>query len=373
MLSPLLPFGGAKRAVGLDIGTTLIKVVEITKAKGAVEIARAGVHPTPEGAVADGSVLDPPKVAAAVKEAMRAGGIRSNEVYAAIAGDDVVVRHALFPRMPREELAQAVKWDAGAYIPYPAKDASVDFQIVSSPEAQSDKIEVMIVAAPKKLVQSHVETMQLAGVYPVALDIQPITLDRVFRDGRAETSGFYADIGGGTTDLAYSDDGVLRFTRIVPIGGNDFTAAVAEATGRGVGWAETAKRRSRVPVPSPTAVAGGAFVEDAASEDGAVEQALGGVAARLALELRRSLDYCDAQARARRGAGAPIGSVILTGGGARLAGLAEFLESNLGVTVGLGDPLKNARPAKGTRVGEVLSAHGPSLSVAIGLALRGVE
>ncbi|MDI7246021.1 MAG: type IV pilus assembly protein PilM [Bacillota bacterium] len=373
MLSPLLPFGGAKRAVGLDIGTTLIKVVEITKTKGAVEITRAGVHPTPEGAVAEGSVLDPPKVAAAVKEAMRAGGIRSNEVYAAIAGDDVVVRHALFPRMPGEELAQAVKWDAGAYIPYPAKDASIDFQIVSSPEAQSDKIEVMIVAAPKKLVQSHVETMQLAGVYPVALDIQPITLDRVFRDGRAETSGFYADIGGGTTDLAYSDDGVLRFTRIVPIGGNDFTAAVAEATGRGVGWAETAKRRSRVPVPSPTAVAGGAFVEDAASEDGAVEQALGGVAARLALELRRSLDYCDAQARTRRGADAPIASVILTGGGARLAGLAEFLESDLGVAVRLGDPLKNARPAKGTRVGEVLSAHGPSLSVAIGLALRGVE
>ncbi|MDI6637542.1 MAG: type IV pilus assembly protein PilM [Bacillota bacterium] len=372
-LSPLLPFAGAKRAVGLDIGTTLIKVVEITKTKGVVEIARAGVHPTPEGTVADGSVLDPPKVAAAVKEAVRAGGIRSNEVYAAIAGDDVVVRHALFPRMPREELAQAVKWDAGAYIPYPAKDASIDFQIIGSPAGSPDKIEVMIVAAPKKLVQSHVETMQLAGLYPLALDIQPITLDRVFRDGNAETSGFYADIGGGTTDLAYSEDGVLRFTRIVPIGGNDFTTAAAEATGRGVGWAETAKRRSRVPVPSSTAVAGGTSVDNAASEDGAVEHALATVAARLALELRRSLDYCNAQVVTRRGVDAPIASVILTGGGSRLAGLAEFLENSIGVRVSHGDPLKNVSLAKGSRLADVLAAHGPSLSVAIGLALRGVE
>ncbi len=348
-------------------------MVEITKTKGAVEITRAGVHPTPEGGVAEGSVLDPPKVAAAVKEAMRAAGIRSNEVYAAIAGDDVVVRHALFPRMPREELAQAVKWDAGAYIPYPAKDASIDFQIVSSPAEPSEKIEVMIVAAPKKLVQSHMETMQLAGLYPLALDIQPITLDRVFRDGNTETLGFYADIGGGTTDLAYSEGGVLRFTRIVPVGGNDFTTAVAEATGRGTGWAETAKRRSRVPFPPISTAAGDVLGSAATSEDGAVEQALAGVAGRLALEMRRSLDYCNAQARTRRGADAPIVSIILTGGGSRLSGLAEFLENSLGIAVRSGDPLRNASPARGARLAEVLDAHGPSLSVAIGLALRGVE
>ncbi|MGE5593214.1 MAG: type IV pilus assembly protein PilM [Betaproteobacteria bacterium] len=364
--------------MGLDIGTTLIKVVEITKTKGAVEITRAGVHPTPEGTVSEGSVLDPPRVADAVREAMRAAGIRSNEVYAAIAGDDVVVRHALFPRMPREELAQAVKWDAGAYIPYPARDASIDYDIIGPPPDSPDKLEVMIVAAPKKLVQSHVEAMQLAGLYPLALDIQPITLDRIFRDDGAETSGFYADIGGGTTDLAYSDGGVLRFTRIVPLGGNDFTAAVAEATGRAFDWAEAAKRSSQVALPAPTQAAVNAQSDaggpdEAHDHDAVIPKALAGVAARLALELRRSLDYCNAQARTRRGAGAPIGSIVLTGGGSRLAGLDKFLENSVGVRVIHGDPLRNVAPTNRPGLGDVLAVHGPSLSVAIGLALRGVE
>jgi len=380
-LSPLLPLGGAKRAVGLDIGTTLIKVVEVTKTKSAVEITRAGVHPTPGGTVAEGSVLDPPKVADAVREAMRAAGIRSNEVYAAVAGDDVVVRHALFPRMPREELAQAVKWDAGAYIPYPARDASIDYDVIGPAPDSPDKLEVMIVAAPKKLVQSHVETMQLAGLYPLALDIQPITLNRIFRNHGVETSGFYADIGGGTTDLAYSDGGVLRFTRIVPLGGNDFTTAVAEATGRTFDWAETAKRGSRVALPAPARAAADAVDahSDAGGHDGAhghdavISRALADVAARLALELRRSLDYCNAQARTRRGAATAVDSIVLTGGGSRLAGLDEFLEVSVGVRVVHGDPLKNVTPAKRPGLADVLAVHGPSLSVAIGLALRGVE
>lgn len=363
-----------KRAVGLDIGTTLIKVVEITRTRDTAEITRAGVHPTPEGAVAEGSVLDPPKVAAAVKEAVRAAGIRFNEVYAAVAGEDVVVRHALFPRMTPEELAQAVKWDAGAYIPYPAKDASIDYEVIGSPADSPDKVEVMIVAAPKKLVQSHVETMQLAGMYPLALDIQPITLDRIFRDGGKEAAGFYADIGGGTTDLAYSEGGVLRFTRIVPIGGNDFTAAVAKATGRAIDWAELAKRRCRVPALAPGLAPGDgdASSEAADSQESLVPRALAGVASRLALELRRSLDYCNAQSRTRRGDDAPIASLILTGGGSRLSGLSEFLESSVGVRAILGDPLRNVSLGRGPRLQEVFAAHGPSLSVAIGLALRGV-
>ncbi|MCR4401753.1 MAG: type IV pilus assembly protein PilM [Firmicutes bacterium] len=373
----MLRFCGAKRAVGLDIGTTLIKVVEISKTKRATEIVRAGIHPTPEGAVADGSVLDPPNVAFAVKEAMRAAGIRATEVYAAIAGDDVVVRHVTFPRMPKEELAQAVKWEAGAYIPYAAKDASIDYQVVGPVPHFPDKLEVMIVAAPKKLVESHVRTLQLAGLYPLALDIQPVTLDRIFRGASSGGSGFYADIGGGTTDLAYTEHGVLRFTRIVGIGGNDFTAAVAEATGRSSSWAESAKREHRVSKsPGPPGVgvspAPGDGVQGDAESD-VVGRALARVAARLALEIRRSIDYCEAQARTRLGEDARITSVILTGGGSKLAGLGEFLEKSVSVRIISGDPLRNPSPARAPRLSDVLAEHGPSLSVAIGLALRGVE
>lgn len=372
LLSPLLPFAGAKRATGLDIGTTFIKAVELRKTGNKVEITCVGVHPTPEGTIINGSVLDPARAASAVKEALREGGIRSREVYAAIAGDDVVVRHVVFPRMPKEELAQAVKWDAGSYIPYPTKDASIDFQLVGPATESGDKVEVMIVAAPKKLVGSHLETMELAGVYPVALDIQPITLDRVFGRGESGGAGFYADIGGGTTDIAYSEDGVLRFTRMVGIGGNDFTAAVAEATGGDASWAEMAKRKASLSRPVADTF-GGEQGEKVSPSDVQIGRALSQVASELALEIRRSIDYCNAQARARRDGDSPITCVTLTGGGSRLAGLPEFLQDSLGIAVRLGDPMRNVVLAPGSRLAEVISTYGPSLSVAIGLALRGVE
>ncbi len=329
-----------------------------------MEITRAGIHPTPEGSVFDGSVLDPPRVAAAVQEVLRVAGIRDREVYAAIAGDDVVVRHTVFPKMPEDELLEAVKWDSGSHIPYSANEASIDFQVVGPATESGDKIEVMIVAAPKKLVSSHLETMRLAGLYPLALDIQPITLDRVFRTAGARGPGFYADIGGGTTDLAYSDGGVLRFTRIVGMGGNDFTAAVAEATGSDTSWAETAKRRVGL---------GGTEGSDGSADASRIRGALEQVARQLALEIRRSIDYCNAQARTRRDGSEAISGITLTGGGSSLAGLPEFLGATLGMPARLGDPMRNVALARNARLEEVVGMYGPSLSVAIGLALRGVE
>lgn len=345
--------------------------MELVKAKGLVEIVRVGVHPTPEGTILNGAVLDPPRVASAVKETLRAGGIRSREAYAAIAGDDVVVRHASFPRMPNEELAEAVRWDAGTYIPYPANEASIDFQVVGPATESGDKTEVMIVAAPRKLVASHLETMELAGIRPLALDIQPITLDRVFGGSDPTGAGFYADIGGGTTDIAYSEQGVLRFTRIVGIGGNDFTVAIAEATGGDASWAETIKRKATLARRAAGRVDEGGNPEAPPGDD-QTQVALSRVASDLALEIRRSVDYCNAQARARRGGG-PIGCVILTGGGSRLAGLAEFLQDELAMPVKPGDPLANVSLGPGPELAEAINAYGPSLSVAVGLGLRGVE
>ena len=214
------------------------------KSGSKVEITNFEVYPTPQGVISNGRVMDPPKAAHAVKEALRAGGIRGKDVCAAVAGAEVIVRHVYFPRMPRDELAQAVKWEAGAYIPYPVEEANIDFDLVGTAPASTDKLEVMIVAAPKSLVRSHVETMELAEVRPLFLDIQPIAICRVFCDGESKDAEFFVDIGGGTTDLVYSDKGVLRFTRIVNIGGNTLTEAIARATQQDFTRAEELKRKA---------------------------------------------------------------------------------------------------------------------------------
>lgn len=363
----MFSLGRFRRIIGLDIGTCFIKAVEARKAGGKLEITNFGVFPTPQGVISNGRVMDPPKVANAVKEALNAGGIKGREVCAAVSGGEVIVRHVFFPRMPREELAQAVKWEAGAYVPYPVEEASIDFDVIGAAHDSPDKIEVMIVAAPKGLVASHVETMELAGVRPLFLDIQPITICRVFCDDKSKDAQFFVDIGGGTTDLVYSEQGVLRFTRIVNIGGNTFTEAIARATKLDFARAEELKRKVSL------------LGTDGAQGDGDIHQdmetgeALGEVAQRLAVEVRRSIDYCNAQARVRNGGHSLIESVVLTGGGSSLNGLREYLEASLGLEVTVGDPLVNVTFSGNSHLAEDLAGYGTSLAVAVGLAYRGVD
>jgi type IV pilus assembly protein PilM len=309
--------------------------------------------------------MNPPEVALAVKEALNTGGIRGKEVCAAVSGGEVIVRHVFCPKMPREELAQAVKWEAKAYVPYPVEEASIDFDVVGRGHDSPDRLEVMIVAAPKSLVASHVETMEIAGVKPLFLDIQPASICRVFGGGEVEDSQFFVDIGGGTTDLVYSEQGVLRFTRIVNIGGNAFTEAIAYAKGQGLIEAEDLKRKvSLLDVGK---------AEDCGCLDPEGMEVLRDVARRLALEVRRSIDYCDAQGRVRNRGHSPIERVILTGGGSNLAGLREYLEASIGLEVVIGDPLSNVTFNENLHLADKLVTYGTSLAVAIGLAHRGVD
>jgi type IV pilus assembly protein PilM len=361
----MLSLGRFRRIIGLDIGTCLIKAVEARKAGGRLEITNFGVCPTPQGVISNGRVMNPPEAANAVKEALNAGGVRGREVCAAVSGGEVIVRHVFFPRMPREELAQAVKWEAGAYIPYPVDEASIDFDVIGAAHDSPDKVEVMIVAAPNSLVESHVRTMELAGVRPLFLDIQPIAICRVFCDGKSEEAQFFVDIGGGTTDLVYSEQGVLRFTRIVNIGGNTLTEAIARTGGYDFVRAEELKRRASLRERDEG--------RDDTCLDSESMEALREVVRRLATEVRRSVDYCNAQARVRNGGHSPITRVVLTGGGSNLDGLGEYLEANLGLEVIIGDPLVNVTFSGNSHLADDLDTYGTSLAVAVGLLHRGVD
>jgi len=207
--------------------------------------------------------------------------------------------------------------------------------------------------------------MELAGVRPLFLDIQPIAICRVFCDGKSEEAQFFVDIGGGTTDLVYSEQGVLRFTRIVNIGGNTLTEAIARTGGYDFVRAEELKRRASLRERDEG--------RDDTCLDSESMEALREVVRRLATEVRRSVDYCNAQARVRNGGHSPITRVVLTGGGSNLDGLGEYLEANLGLEVIIGDPLVNVTFSGNSHLADDLDTYGTSLAVAVGLLHRGVD
>ena len=365
----------AKSMVGLDIGTSRVKLVELTAKGASVELTRAAVELTPVDVIRDGKVVQPEQVAVVIKKALAAGHFRPGEVVAAIAGQGVVVRHVQFPKMPEEELREALKWEGQKYIPFPMEEAVVDFEVIhgiADPEAAN--MEVMLVAAQRSIVDSHLAAIELAGLSVVAVDVQPFT---VLRALRYEPSGVqspcsmsngvvaYVDIGAGTTDIVIAEGEILRFTRIVPVGGYSFTRAIADGLSVGFEEAEQIKI-SEARVYQDQSQLG---MLDARSR--AIADAVLDTAREIGTEVRRSLDYHDLQLQGRRD-DAAVSRVVLAGGGSVLDGLDQYLQGELGLPTTMCDPLRNIAINPKVAAKLDLDKLGPMLAVGVGLALREV-
>ena len=360
-----------KSLVGLDIGTSRVKMVELAAKRGSVELVRAAVELTPVDAIRDGKVVRPDLVAGTIRKAMAAGRFRPGEVVAAIAGQGVVVRHAKFPRMPEDELKQAMKWEAQKYIPFPVEKAVMDYSVMRR-DSEDQSMDVMIVASPNDLIESHLQAIELAGLTPTAIDVQPFTVLRALKyqpQGSQEPpcvvdgTVAYIYIGAGTTDIVIARDDDLRFTRIVPVGGATFTRAIAERLGISFEEAERVKiERGRVCADG---------IDSLDGDDRAMAQAIMEVVQAMVEDVRRSIDYHDLQLNAP-GDGLEVKQVILAGGGSVLDGLDRYVGDELGLPTKMCNPLRNVAvsPRVASRID--IKKMGPMLAVGIGLALREV-
>ena len=365
----------AKSMVGLDIGTSRVKLVELTAKGASIELTRAAVELTPVDVIRDGKVVRPEQVAAVIKKALAAGHFRPGEVVAAIAGQGVVVRHVQFPKMPEEELREALKWEGQKYIPFPMEEAVVDFEVihgVADPEAAN--MEVMLVAAQRSIVDSHLAAIELAGLRVVAVDVQPFTVLRALRyeppgAGRPPAAGngivAYVDIGAGTTDIVIADGEIIRFTRIVPVGGYSFTRAIAD--GLGVGFEEA----ERIKIDEARVYPDHSQLDALDARRRVIADAVLDTARAIGTEVRRSLDYHDLQLQGRRD-DAAVSRVVLAGGGSVLDGLDKYLQGELGLPTTMCDPLRNIAINPKVAAKLDLDKLGPMLAVGIGLALREV-
>ncbi|MGQ9779588.1 MAG: type IV pilus assembly protein PilM [Bacillota bacterium] len=356
----------ARSCVGLDIGTSAIKVVELTRKGDKCLLTRVGVTSLPMGAIEGGMVRDIATVAQILARLLKETRIKTKRVMAAVAGQAVIVRSLKFPSMPRHELAQAVRFEAERYIPFPAEEAAMDFDVTGE-NPETNEIEVMLVAAQRGVVESHVQTLRAVGLQPIIVDVQPFALVRSLHmylmDSLAMGSPMnvaFLDIGAGTTDLVIFRDEVLRFTRIIPIGGNYFTRAIAGRLGVSEEEAEAMKIAHGQVILEPEAGLDN-------SQDAQLSSVITAVAGELVTEIRRSFDYFRLQSRE------DISRVVATGGGIMLRNLVGYLEHELGLRIEIGDPLERLHPNSRNCAPHLLPGAGPIFSVAIGLALRGVE
>jgi type IV pilus assembly protein PilM len=349
----------AKVRIGLDIGSTAVRAVELTGGDSPA-VVRAAQAPLAPGAVENGEVRDPHAVAEGIKELWHRGKFKGRQVYVGVGNQRVVVREIALPWLPEKEMRASLGFQVQELIPMPVDEAVLDYDVIE--EFQQDDrrmLRLLLVAAQRVMVDGVVSAVMSAKLEPLGLDLVPFALVRaVGTTGQGmdlDEAGDEAvvDIGAQVTNIVVHDGGTTRFVRVLPSGGRDVTLAIARSLGVDDEVAERLKRGEDVAdadnLPAPEQV-----------HTVAIERA-----GTFVDEVRSSLEFYTAQSR-----GSAIGRLIVTGGGSRLEGLLELMRERIPVAVDPGHVFQHAR-SQLTLSDDAAAMAEPVLAVAVGLAIPG--
>lgn len=236
--------------VGLDIGSSTIKVVEVVGSKGSPSVRAVGMAPTPAGAMENNIIVDAQLLGQAVKQLMREVGIRARSSVSSVSGQGaLVVRVIEVPKMSDSELAETMKWEVERHVPFAADEVIMDFQPIERPDEPPDaqNMEVLLAVAQQDMIDRHVEMLFAAGLAPRAIDVEPLACARSLIELGPDPYGHKTvaiiNIGASNTDIGVFRDGLLAFPRTIPLAGDAFTRAIAEYFNAPQEQAEELKRQ----------------------------------------------------------------------------------------------------------------------------------
>lgn len=335
-------------SVGLDIGSKTIKIVELSQEGQSMKLIGSGIigysGNTPDKMIDDKEVAT---LANAIKKLHSEARVSSKEVAIALPEQQVFTRTIKFPLLTDQEIASAVKWEAEQYIPIPISDAVIQHQVLERRETASPPdVSVLLVAAPKSLVEKYMKVVQAAGLTVMVVETELIALVRALAP--KDKVVLIVDFGAKSTDIAIARGGNLAFSRSIATAGEAFTRAVSQALGIQYQQAEEYKRTYGLTV---------------GQLEGKVSGAIDPVFRVVADEIKKAIHYFQSEEKGE----APL-SVILSGGTAGLPQGVSLLTKLLGMEVGIGNPFEKVVVDPETM--KSISPYAPLYSIAAGLALR---
>jgi len=342
--------------IGLDIGTTRVRAAEVTvSGRGASAqptLVRFGEVALPPGAVRDGEVEDVGTVSAAIRRLWSDAKFSTRDVNIGVGNQRVVVRELDLPWMPLPQLRQSLPFQVQELLPMDTDEALLDYYPTGEVDGpQGRLLHGMLVAATRDTVRANVMAVEGAGLRPQLVDLSSFALLRaIVRGDLAGRTVAVVDVGARITQVLVAANGMPRFVRILPSGGDNVTDAVASALSIAAPDADRVKREVGVGFAVRPELAGAA-------------EAVGAVVRNLVEAVRNTFVYYQSN-----NPGAGIEVVVLTGGGAHLPGLGQYISSASRLPVVLGDPLSTIKVAKQIN-NESLARQSSLLAMPIGLAL----
>jgi type IV pilus assembly protein PilM len=342
----------SRQLVGLDIGSSSIKAVELKSTKAGYELVSFGMETLAPDTVVDGAIMDAPQVANAISKIFDTQRIKTKNVATSVSGHSVIVKRVPLPLMTEEELYDRIPSEASQHIPFDIADVNLSYQLLESMDSQMD---VLLVAVKKDKILNHTNVLAQAGKTPVVVDIDAFALQNCFEVNYEPDAGqtvALLNVGASVMNINIVRGGIPLFTRDVSVGGNQYTDALQKELDLSFEDAERLKRGDSL--PSVT--------------DEQKQQILRSVSDILTLEIQKTFDFFRATA-----SGESIQRIVVAGGTARVPGLVDLLREEFAMPVEELNPFRRVLINPSRHSDDQIRDLSPRLAIALGLALRSFD
>jgi len=344
-------FRKSKNLVGLDIGSSAIKLVELKDAKGGgYRLVKTGLETLSPEAIVDGAIMDASLVVDTVNRIVSSLGVRNNDFGTSLSGHSVIIKKISLPTMSAEELAESIRWEAEQYVPFDINDVNLDYVVLDA--AGGETMDVLLVAVKKDKIGDYTSVISQVGKTPALVDVDAFALQNAYEVNYPIEPGrvvALVNIGASVTNVNVLSGSNTIFWRDISFGGNQYTDAIQKQLSLGFEQAEVLKK--------------GESSGDHSMQD--ILPILRSVSEDLAQELQKTFDFFIATTSTEK-----IDQIFIAGGSSRVVNLDSQLKERFGIPVEIMNPFRQIDISGSAVSAEWLTENAPSLAISVGLAVR---
>lgn len=347
-------FSKKKPAVlGIDISSTAVKLIELSKSGKTYKVESYGVEPLPPNAVADKNIADVDAVGEVIKRVVKRSGAKSKLACAAVPGSAVITKIITMPaNLSDSEMESQIEVEADQHIPFPIEEVNMDFEVLGPTEDNPDSVDVLLAASRSENVDVRVAALELGGLVPEIMDVEPYAIENAFElvshqviDDGEDRVVAVVDIGASITTINVLYNGKTIFTHEQIFGGKQLTEEIQRRYGLSYEEAGMAKRQGGLP-------------------DNYIPEVLDPFKEAVGQQVSRSLQLFYAGSEYGE-----VDQILLAGGTSSIPGIDDLITETVGTATVVANPFANMSLA-GRVKAQALSNDAPSLMIACGLAMR---
>lgn len=345
-------FFQTKKLLGLDIGTSSIKLAEIDISRKTSTLVGFALAPTPDRAIVGGEYSDPAALSETIRGLVAKLGTKRKQTAVGMWGTSVITKRITVPKMDEKLVGGQIRWEAEQYIPFDINEVNIDFSVIKGFQSNPDTMDVLLVAARQDVAYLNQDIVNSAGLQCAVIDVSGFALANSFiRNWGVQKGQTIAlmNMGAAITNFVILEGGEIVFCRDIPVGGMTYTSEIQKAMGMSMAEAEALKISACKGQPVPEEI--NTHIQNTHE--------------MIADELQNSLDFFT-----NTTPGLPVQQCFYTGGGTRTSGLINFLTQHTKLQFEAFDTFRNIKINSPTLSSTYVNEIKDLASIAMGLGFR---